>query len=62
MVSVVLLLLWTLSPLGGQSSLRLLHEANATMTDIGIVYYFDPAAMVDLGETSTWFTLIQTVF
>lgn len=60
-VSVVLLFLWTLSPLGGQSSLRLLHEANATVTEIGTVYYSDPAAVMDFGEMSTWFTLIPTV-
>lgn len=56
-----LLLLWALSPLGGQSSLRLLHETNSTIVETGFVYYSDPAAPLELLESQRWFTLIPTI-
>src|SRR5690242_466680 len=61
LMSIGLLLLWALSPLGGQSSLRLLHETNKTISETGTVYYSDPAAVMDLHETFSWFTLISAV-
>lgn len=38
-LSFAILLLWSLSPLGGQSSLRLLAEANTTVTISRAIYY-----------------------
>lgn len=38
-LTLTLLVFWALSPLGGQSVLRLLHEANSTMIEIRSVYY-----------------------
>lgn len=38
-LSFAILLLWSLSPLGGQSSLRLLSEANSTVVTSRSVYY-----------------------
>jgi hypothetical protein len=39
-----LLVLWALSPLGGQSALRLVHETNATVTDSRPLFYADSDA------------------
>ncbi|KAH6616836.1 hypothetical protein C7974DRAFT_366495 [Boeremia exigua] len=61
LITIALLLLWALSPLGGQSSLRLLIESNKTMSHTGTVYYSDPAATMDLDESWNWFSLIPTV-
>lgn len=61
LLSIALLLLWALSPLGGQSSLRLLHETNTTISETGTIYFSDPAAPMNLLEASTWFTLVPTV-
>lgn len=36
-----LLALWALSPLGGQSALRLFHETNSTISETRSVYYAD---------------------
>jgi len=38
-LALALLAFWSLSPLGGQSVLRLLHETNRTITDTGRVFY-----------------------
>ncbi|KAF2129893.1 hypothetical protein P153DRAFT_396232 [Dothidotthia symphoricarpi CBS 119687] len=40
-LSLSILVLWMLSPLGGQSALRLMHETNSTVSDVGPVYYAD---------------------
>ncbi|KAJ8106309.1 hypothetical protein OPT61_g9621 [Boeremia exigua] len=61
LTTIALLFLWALSPLGGQSSLRLLQEANKTITETGTVYYSDPAATTELDEAFSWFSLIPTV-
>lgn len=39
LVSFAILVIWALSPLGGQSSLRLLSESNATSTEVSTIYY-----------------------
>lgn len=36
-----ILLLWVLSPLGGQSALRLIYETNSTISESGLVFYAD---------------------
>jgi len=38
-LTLTLLVFWTLSPLGGQSVLRLLHETNSTITENRSVFY-----------------------
>jgi hypothetical protein len=43
-----LLVIWTLSPLGGQSALRLVHETNSTVFDNRSVFYADPDAASQL--------------
>lgn len=60
LISIGLLLLWALSPLGGQSSLRLLHETNSTALENGTVYYSDHAAPADFEEAS-WRKIIPTI-
>lgn len=42
LLSICLLLLWVLSPIGGQSSLRLLYETNSTIIGQNLVYYSAP--------------------
>lgn len=49
-LSFAILLLWFLSPLGGQSSLCLLHEANSTVVTSRPVYYPDPGAYSSLAS------------
>jgi hypothetical protein len=44
LLTLGLLVLWALSPLGGQSALRLIHETNATITDTHHVFYADSDA------------------
>ncbi|KAF1933564.1 uncharacterized protein M421DRAFT_200147 [Didymella exigua CBS 183.55] len=61
LTSIGLLLLWALSPLGGQSSLRLLHEGNTTISEAGTIYYSDHAAPQDLEEAATWFSIIPAI-
>ncbi|KAJ8106810.1 hypothetical protein OPT61_g9296 [Boeremia exigua] len=61
LISLGLLLLWALSPLGGQSSLRLLHETNSTISENGTVYYSDHAAPADYSEAMRWFPIVPTV-
>jgi len=39
-----LLLLWALSPLGGQSALRLVYETNSTIIESRPVFYANPDA------------------
>lgn len=60
-VSIGLLLLWTLSPLGGQSSLRLIYQTNSTISERGSVYYSDPAAPLDLDEAGNWLKMVPTI-
>ncbi|KAH8706100.1 hypothetical protein GQ44DRAFT_819031 [Phaeosphaeriaceae sp. PMI808] len=60
-ISIPLLLLWFLSPLGGQSTLRLLHETNTTTTGPGSLYYSNPDAPFDLNQNSPWFSVVPTV-
>ena len=43
-LTVALLAFWALSPLGGQSVLRLLHETNSTVTENRPVFYSDVSA------------------
>ncbi|KAF2028472.1 hypothetical protein EK21DRAFT_113809 [Setomelanomma holmii] len=59
-ISVPLLLIWSLSPLGGQSSLRMLSEANRTIPDSGTVYYAHPEAPFNLNQNSSWFSVVPT--
>ncbi|KAI8933271.1 hypothetical protein NX059_009901 [Plenodomus lindquistii] len=40
-LTIGLLVLWALSPLGGQSALRLVHETNSTMLENRSVFYAD---------------------
>ncbi|KAF3035919.1 hypothetical protein E8E12_003941 [Didymella heteroderae] len=61
LTSIGLLLLWILSPLGGQSSLRLLREGNSTVIEAGTVYYSDHAAPHDIQEAATWFSIIPAI-
>ena len=49
-----------LSPIGGQSSLRLLHHTNSTSPANGTVYYSSPEAPIDLDEAE-WRGLIPTI-
>ena len=42
-----LLVLWALSPLGAQSALRLLHETNSTISEVKPVYYANVDASSD---------------
>jgi hypothetical protein len=58
---IVLLLVRALSPLGGQSSLRLLHETNSTLSAAHTVYYSDAAATVVFNTAHEWFPIIPTV-
>ncbi|KAH6622174.1 hypothetical protein C7974DRAFT_397794 [Boeremia exigua] len=60
-ISICLLLLWALSPLGGQSSLRLLHETNSTISENGTIYYSDPAAIVNLDEAGEWSAVVPAI-
>jgi hypothetical protein len=39
LLTLGLLVLWALSPLGGQSALRLVYETNTTVTDSRLVFY-----------------------
>jgi hypothetical protein len=41
LITLGLVALWALSPLGGQSALRLLHETNTTSTSHHSVFYAD---------------------
>lgn len=61
LLSLAVLLLWTLSPLGGQSSLRLLHQANTTITENGTVYYADHDAPMYVDELGPWMNIVPAV-
>jgi hypothetical protein len=39
LLTLAMLAFWSLSPLGGQSVLRLLHETNSTITETRVVFY-----------------------
>lgn len=43
-LSLSLLVLWAFSPLGGQSSLRLMYETNSTIHSSATIYYAAPGA------------------
>ncbi|KAF1925615.1 uncharacterized protein M421DRAFT_398148 [Didymella exigua CBS 183.55] len=60
-ISICLLLLWALSPLGGQSSLRLLHQTNSTVSENGTIYYSNPVAPIDIEEAGNWLPIVSTV-
>ncbi|KAH7087585.1 hypothetical protein FB567DRAFT_469954 [Paraphoma chrysanthemicola] len=59
-ISIPLLLIWFMSPLGGQSSLRMLSEKNATIPDTGTVYYAHPEAPFNLDRNQSWFSVVPT--
>ncbi|KAJ4310426.1 hypothetical protein N0V94_008453 [Neodidymelliopsis sp. IMI 364377] len=60
-ISLSLLALWLLSPLGGQSSLRLLHETNSIESEPGTVYYADHEAPLALNSLPNWFTIVPAI-
>ncbi|KAF3032805.1 hypothetical protein E8E12_002211 [Didymella heteroderae] len=47
-LTLTLLMFWALSPLGGQSVLRLLHETNSTITENRSIYYANVDAQSQL--------------
>lgn len=53
-LTIMLLLLWALSPLGGQSALRLVHETNSTLLSNRNVFYADLDAPSQFPETQYW--------
>lgn len=61
LLSFAVLLLWILSPLGGQSSLRLLHPANSTITATGTVYYADHDAPMYVDEVGPWMKIVPAI-
>lgn len=54
-------MLWVLSPLGGQSSLRLLHQTNSTVSESRTVYYSDHDAPINPDETTSWLSIVPAV-
>jgi hypothetical protein len=60
-MSLSLLALWLLSPLGGQSSLRLFHETNSIESEPGTVYYADHEAPLALSSLPNWFTIVPAI-
>jgi hypothetical protein len=50
-----------LSPLGGQSSLRLLHQTNSTVSESRTVYYSDHDAPINPDETTSWLSIVPAV-
>jgi hypothetical protein len=51
-LTIGLLALWALSPLGGQSALRLVHETNSTLVDGRSVFYADVDAPSEFPKES----------
>lgn len=51
--SIFLFLIWSLSPLGGQASLRVLYKENATATDTIPLRYLDTGPLGQM-YTATW--------
>lgn len=51
-LSIVVMLLWTLSPVGGQSALRVLSRKILSTSNTTIVYYFDTTSTGD--EAGAW--------
>jgi hypothetical protein len=60
-LSVVLLVIWALSPLGGQSSLRLLQTTNSTVPEPGSIFYADHQAPFSFQETANWASVVPGV-
>ncbi|KAH7390505.1 hypothetical protein BKA66DRAFT_547961 [Pyrenochaeta sp. MPI-SDFR-AT-0127] len=50
-----------LSPLGGQSTLRLLRETNSTALSPSTVYYAAPEAPFVLQHASSWYSVVPTI-
>ncbi|KAF1843156.1 uncharacterized protein K460DRAFT_407521 [Cucurbitaria berberidis CBS 394.84] len=50
LLSILLLIFWMLSPLGGQSSLRLLYETNSTTSTSNTISYSSSNAVFELNE------------
>ncbi|KAF2823973.1 hypothetical protein CC86DRAFT_62444 [Ophiobolus disseminans] len=60
-LSLFLLLLWALSPLGGQSSLRLLHETNRTISETSNVFYSDTSDAFALHKMRPSFSVVPSI-
>ncbi|KAF2658976.1 hypothetical protein K491DRAFT_689580 [Lophiostoma macrostomum CBS 122681] len=58
-LSIYLLLLWSLSPLGGQSSLRLLSETNTAIFDNSVAYCASPDSATFMDGTFDMLSLIN---
>ncbi|KAH6629031.1 hypothetical protein C7974DRAFT_179237 [Boeremia exigua] len=61
LLSLSLLSLWALSPLGGQSSLRLIHQVNSTISEPGTVFFSGHDAPFDPDETGPTLPIVPAI-
>jgi hypothetical protein len=60
-LSVALLVVWSLSPIGGQSSLRLLQTTNSTVSNGGVVFYADHQAPFFYQGLTGWEAVVPAI-